>query len=206
MTEATAFWQENQVGGPYITIESSERALLERKELFPNLYTLMPVAHPGKTILDYGCGPGHDSLLFLRAGAAHVYYADISWLALKYTTERLELYGYDNATALFADDDEMPKVDYVHCAGVIHHVHDPIGVLRKLRRALREGGAARFMVYDGDLSDHSQSDVPITEWWTHTEFLALCKDAGFERGKYLGSYECSTDWRPNCQAACYWLQ
>ena len=143
----TTFWQENQVGGPYATVEESEEALRERNERFEGLLSLMPVEYTGQTVLDYGCGPGHDTILFLRYRAAHVYYADISWLALKITTERLEMHGLSkNATALFADDDEMPVVDHVHCAGVLHHVHDPIGVLQKLRRALKPGGTARIMV------------------------------------------------------------
>ena len=201
----TTFWQENQVGGPYLTIEESEQALAEREDLYPDLHKLMPVDLPGRTILDYGCGPGHDTVLFLRHNAAHVFYADISWLALKMTHERLAMYGFEKrATARFADDDELPLVDYVHCAGVIHHVHDPIGVLKKLRRALSYGGEARIMVYDGEKSTHSQSDVPITEWWTRKDFLSLAYESGFE-GEWIGSYPCSAEWRPNCYAACYRL-
>ena len=201
----TTFWQEHQVGGPYESVEESERGLDERMRMYPTLLDLMPVDYPGSTILDYGCGPGHDTILFLRHRARHVYYADISWQALKTTTDRLYMHDLTgHATPLFADDDRMPLVDHVHCAGVIHHVADPIGVMLKLRRALREGGEARVMVYDGELSPHTQSEVPITEWWTHKEFLALAREAGFS-GEYLGSYPCPADWRPDCQAACYAL-
>lgn len=201
----TTFWQEHQVGGPYATVEESENALTARDELYPGLTQLMPVDLPGKTILDYGCGPGHDTILFLRHQAAHVYYADISALALKTTSKRLEMHGLQKrATPLFADEDELPIVDHVHCAGVIHHVHDPIGVLRKLRTALRYGGEARVMVYDGDISTHSQSEVPITEWWTKKEFLSLVQEAGFA-GEWVGSYSCPAEWRPDCHAACFRL-
>jgi hypothetical protein len=60
------------------------------------------------------------------------------------------------------------------------------------------------MVYDGELSDHTQSEVPITEWWTADEIKAMAKEAGFE-SEILGSYSCSSEWRPNCYAACYSL-
>lgn len=201
----TTFWQVHQVGGPYETVEESERGLEARLALYPTLLELMPVDYPGRVILDYGCGPGHDTILFLRHRARHVYYADISWQALKTTSERLRMHGLTaHASGLFADDEAMPQVDHVHCAGVIHHVSDPLAVLLKLRRALREGGDARVMVYDGELSPHTQSEVPITEWWSHKEFLALAAEAGFQ-GEYLGSYPCPAQWRPDCHAACYSL-
>ena len=197
----TAFWQEHQVGGPYASLEESTNALRERNAKFPTLLELMPVNFPGKRILDYGCGPGHDTLLFLENGAKHVYFADISWQALKTTSERLEMHGLrDLSTALFSDD-KLPLVDHIHCAGVLHHVHDPVHALYRMRRAGRD---ANVMVYDGEQSDHSESEVPITEWWTHAQFLSLASEAGW-RGKYLGSYPCSAEWRPNCNAACYRL-
>lgn len=201
----TAFWQEHQVGGPFADATESTQALLDRHGLFPDLLKLMPVSYPGLTVLDYGCGPGHDTLLFLHHGASRVFFADISWRALKTTSDRLDLHGLRNqAQALFADDD-LPQVDHIHCAGVLHHAHDPISILTRLRGALRSGGEANVMVYDGEHSEHSQSDVPITEWWTHAEFVALASEAGWKT-KYLGSYPCSSEWRPNCYAACYRLK
>lgn len=200
----TVFWQEHQVGGPYASAQESTQALLDRIQQYPDLLKLMPVNFPGKTILDYGCGPGHDTLLFLENGAEHVYFADISWQALKTTSERLEMHGVrERTSALFADDD-LPVVDHIHCAGVLHHVFDPLGALVRMKRALRPRGDCNVMVYDGEQSDHSESEVPITEWWTHAEFINLAGEAGW-RGKYLGSYPCSAEWRPNCNAACYKL-
>jgi SAM-dependent methyltransferase len=202
---STQFWQENQVGGPYFTVEESEAALIYREHLYPDLHDLMPVRFPGHTILDYGCGPGHDTLLFLLHGAYHVYFADISWLALQITSDRLGLHHLrDQATGLLADDGDLPEVDHVHCAGVLHHVVDPIGALKRMRGALKPKGEARVMVYDGELSPHSQSEVPITEWWTHDEFIAIAKEGGFE-AEWLGSYPCPAEWRPDCYAACYRL-
>lgn len=201
---ATDFWQEHQVGGPYEGPYESEQALAQRAAMFPGLEKLMPTRYPGKTVLDFGCGPGHDTILFLRNGASHVYYADVSWQALKTTSERLVFHGLSETTALFADDDPLPSVEHVHCAGVLHHMHDPLAALMRLRCCLMPDGHACVMVYDGEMSQHTQSSVPITEWWTHSEFLALAQEAGW-RGKYTGSYECSADWRPECWAACYRL-
>ena len=198
---ATDFWQEHQVADRYETYEQSCAALLERFERYPDLKKLMPIAHPGKTVLDFGCGPGHDTLLLLNHGAHHVYFADVSWKALRNTNDRPKLHGLRGAaTALFADD-VLPEVDHVHCAGVLHHMHDPLGALERLRAA---APSARVMVYDGKLSEHSQSLVPITEWWSPEEFIAICEQTGWH-AIYVGSYECSAEWRPNCWAACFSL-
>ncbi len=199
--DATAFWQKNQVGGPYSTLDESEKALAERKERYPELRELMPTAFPEKRVLDFGCGPGHDTILLLQGGAAHVFFADVSWQALQTTNDRLRMHNLrPYATPLFADD-VLPQVDHVHCAGVLHHMHDPLDALMRLRAVAPK---ARMMVYDGERSDHSQSAVPITEWWTPKEFVALCREAEW-KAKHVGSYECSAEWRPNCWAACYAL-
>ena len=195
----TDFWQENQVGGPYETYEQSVAALLDRAEKYPLLRELMPTSFPAKTVLDFGCGPGHDTIQLLNAGARHVYFADVSWQALSTTNDRLKMHGLrSEATPLFADD-PLPAVDHVHCAGVLHHMHDPEDALLRLRSC---APSARFMVYDGKKSEHSQSLVPITEWWTPKEFISMCDDAGWA-AVYVGSYECSASWRPNCWAACF---
>ena len=82
---ATDFWQEHQVGGPYFMLSQSVEALEERRQLYPKLEELMPTHMPGKNILDFGCGPGHDTIQFLQNGAAHVWFADVSWQALETT-------------------------------------------------------------------------------------------------------------------------
>jgi len=200
---ATAFWQEHQVGGPYQTLEESAAALDERQALYPNLYELMPVNFPGKTVLDYGCGPGHDTLLFLLNGASHVYFTDISLFALSETAKRLYFHELSlNATNVPIS--KLPRVDHVHCAGVLHHMLDPVSALKRMHRALKRDGTCNVMVYDGDRSKRTQSDVPITHWWGRAEFMSMAMDAGFV-GSYLGSYECSAPWRPDCYAACYEL-
>jgi 2-polyprenyl-3-methyl-5-hydroxy-6-metoxy-1,4-benzoquinol methylase len=188
MTSATDFWQEHQVGGPYKTLRESQAALNARAALYPDLYKLMPTEFPGKTILDFGCGPGHDTIQFLQHGAEHVWFADISWQALETTSVRVNLHGFEEkTTALFADD-ALPAVDRVHCAGVLHHMYNPEEALLRLRRCSPKMQA---MVYDGKRSKHTQS-------------LDLAAEAGWD-GEYVGSYECSSEWRPKCFAACFAL-
>jgi ubiquinone/menaquinone biosynthesis C-methylase UbiE len=200
---STEFWTENQVGGPYATLEESQAALAERRLLYPTLLELMPVEHPGKTVLDYGCGPGHDTILLCQHGAGHVFYYDISPLALDIVDARLEMHGLaDHASP--CERTRFPHVDHIHCAGVLHHTEEPEAILRGLRRILKPGGDARMMIYDGERSTISQSKVPITLWWTEEQFTEMCAAAGFD-AEYVGGYDCSAPWRPDCMAACYLL-
>jgi ubiquinone/menaquinone biosynthesis C-methylase UbiE len=164
----------------------------------------MPVDHPNKTVLDFGCGPGHDTLLFCQHDAGHVYFYDISPLALAIVDARLDMHGVaDHASPCHRT--LMPAhVDHIHCAGVLHHTEFPEKILRDFRRLIRPDGEVRVMIYDGDRSEITQSDVPITLWWTEKQFTEMSGDARFD-AEYVGGYDCSAPWRPNCQAACYRL-
>lgn len=210
MTAVEEFWGENQVAERPATHAESLAQLERRREMFPELERLMPTYFPGKTILDYGCGPGHDTLQFLLNGARRVYYADVSERALRITADRLRLAGLFYGQRWKVRDNRIPLlpfVDHVHCAGVLHHLSNPEEVLRSFRVSLRPGhGECRLMVYDGDRSEHTQSDVPITNWWGFDDVMRMAAEAGFDRSKYHGSYECSAPWRPNCYAACYVLR
>jgi SAM-dependent methyltransferase len=211
LTAVSAFWGETVLAGPFRTAKESRASLHARLDLYPNLLDLMPVDAPGLTVLDYGCGPGHDTLLYLTLGrAGFVYYADISEKALTITEHRLRLHRIngDGKPIAVADGGRpaLPRVDRIHCAGVLHHASNPREILGAFRKALILDGDVRLMVYDGELSEHTQSDVPITNWWTQDDVYSMAVEAGFTFMEYRGSYECSSPWRPNCYAACYRLR
>ena len=89
--ESIAHWDANQVMtfAENVTAEESQNAMEWRNSLYPGLLSLMPVELPGKTVIDFGCGPGHDTIGFLLNGAEHVYAVDASWNGLSYTRARL---------------------------------------------------------------------------------------------------------------------
>jgi trans-aconitate methyltransferase len=191
------------VGGPYPTVEASSRALRERALEYPDLHQFMPTDDAvGMTVIDYGCGPGHDTILFLLGGADRVRAYDKSQMALDTTRARLTAHGLARCATVHFPGVPLPKADRVHCAGVLHHIADPHPVLVRLAKALRPDAHLNLMVYDGDESEHWQSDVPVTHWWTKRQVADMAAKAGLE-GQYVGGYPCEAPWRQNCVAACY---
>lgn len=155
-----AFWSEHTVESRgFKSVEESTRYLDWRFEQYPLHREFMDLygSHDGETILDYGCGPGSDTVGFLLYSRARkVIGVDVSPKALSLAEKRIRLHDiardrYDlrltsNSTSSvdLADD----SVDYVHCSGVLQHVTDPSGVLLELYRLLRRGGRGRVMVYN----------------------------------------------------------
>ena len=127
--------------------------------------------------------------------------------------DRVELlHGADGDPAIPLDDE---TVDHVNCQGVLHHTSDPEAILGELARVARPGGTGTIMVYNRDSvwfhlytayermvvedmfpgADVHEAfrrntdgpDCPISRSYPAEEFVALCRDAGFEVD-YLGGY------------------
>jgi SAM-dependent methyltransferase len=128
-----------------------------RNDQYFGYIDLMPVdAQDGKTVLDFGCGPGHDLVGFATTSKpARLIGMDVSPSSIGEARERLALH---QASCEFIQLDPHPtqlpldkaSVDYVHSSGVLHHVPDAIPLLREFRRVLRPTGSARVMVYNYD--------------------------------------------------------
>jgi len=157
-----AYWAEQTIPNPEFTsAEESGRHLEARARTYPLFRDYMNAYgdHAGETIVDYGCGPGNDTLGFaLWSNADRVVGVDVSRKALRMARSRLDLHGLDADRApLLLISDATPhlplgaeSVDYVHSLGVLHHTTHPGAILRELHRILKPGGRACVMVYNRD--------------------------------------------------------
>lgn len=203
--ESVTHWDNTQIAyfGEDVSAEKSLAAMERRNGMYPGLLELMPIHLPGRTIIDFGCGPGHDTIGFLLNDAKHVYAVDSSWQGLTSLWYRLNAHGFTERCTLIRvgeGDWHLPKVQHVHCAGVLHHIEKPIPVLTKLRHAIaRLSGEIRLMVYDAESEyvrktggveafEHvADGDAPIAKAWTHAEVVRMAKLAGL-KAQYLGGY------------------
>lgn len=223
--ESISFWNVHQVAsfGEEVTAAESLHELGLRNALYPGLLDLMPVNFPGKEILDFGCGPGHDTIQFLLHGAKHVYAADVSEFGLASLQHRLRAHGLaDRCTVILLGKVwGIPKdsVDHIHAAGVIHHLAYPVPALRKLARALRPEGEIRMMVYSAESQFFQQHcsrskkvfrsrldhGAPIINVWTAEEVTDLAAQAGLY-ATYVGSYRIPSETEGPGLSSCWSLR
>jgi SAM-dependent methyltransferase len=231
-TKVDKYWSEHTVNSkPFATAEESERYLKWRFEVYPKFKEFMNLygKHDDEVILDYGCGPGNDLVGFaIYTEARQVAGIDVSPRALALAGHRLGLHGVNpERVRLLQSSDSFSKVpledasvDYVHCAGVLHHTSDPQALLADFHRVMRPGSKACVMVYNGDsvwlhlftayermiiqgmfagLSldeafgrNTDGADCPIARCYRAEEFSAICEAAGFDC-EYVGGYLSDTE-------------
>lgn len=103
----------------------------------------------GKTVLDYGCGPGYWTDYLFEHGAKWVTGIDVSEGEIEQAIEKARAAGYaDRSQFLVADahatglPDEA--FDLVVGSSILHHLDLRIA-LEELRRIMRPGGSAVFL-------------------------------------------------------------
>jgi SAM-dependent methyltransferase len=128
-----------------------------RNDQYRGYIDLMSVAgHDGEVVLDYGCGPGHDLVgIGHYSSPARLMGCDVSPKALWMARKRLDLHDTTvDLVQIGETDDRLPfddgSIDYIHSSGVLHHVPDPVAVLREFGRILKPDGYSRVMVYNYD--------------------------------------------------------
>lgn len=160
------YWTGHTVLGA-VSVQTRAQSLermQQRKNEYQMCHELMEydAIHEGKVILDYGCGPGDDSLGFaMHARPASLIAMDVSLTSLNHLKSRLSLHQNDifsgcdlrliqgsNTRAVIPLEDE--SIDFINCAGVLQHTRDPLGILKEFQRVLKKRGRIKVMVYNYD--------------------------------------------------------
>lgn len=231
-TEVDSYWSEHTVNSvPFRTARESEDYLAWRASVYPKFKELMNLygEHDAEVLLDYGCGPGNDVTGFaIYTKAKKVIGIDVSPKALalanhrlalhEVSPERIELIQSSDSLSSVPLEDE--SVDYIHCAGVLHHTSSPQTLLKEFHRVLRPGARACIMVYNRDslwlhlytayvrmivqndfqglslmeafTRNTDGENCPIARCYAPAEFTAICREAGFDCD-YAGGYLSDTE-------------
>jgi SAM-dependent methyltransferase len=123
-TDVDRYWTDHLVHSePFKSVADSERYLAWRFEEYPLFreFSGLYGEHPGKVVLDYGCGPGHDVVGFaLYSGAHRIIGVDVSPTALELAAQRVALHGVDpdRVDLLHTSDAEpaLPLDDASECS------------------------------------------------------------------------------------------
>jgi SAM-dependent methyltransferase len=179
------YWTRHNVSlhRTFSNAEESSQYLRWRNAQYHFYEQLMPLqGFDDLTIVDYGCGPGHDLVGFATLSRPRrLVGLDISPSSLAQAKARLALHGA--ASELHQLDDttvgiplESNSVDYVHSSGVLHHTSRPDLILREFVRILKPGGRCRVMIYNHDslwmhlyvayqkrLVENQHADIPLEQ-------------------------------------------
>lgn len=133
-------------------------------------------------IADIGAGPGYFTLpaaAWVGSGGL-VYALDIEPEMLQRLEQRLEANEVDNVRCLNSQEATLPlpdgSVDRALLANVLHEATEPVGLLREVRRILRDGGKVAIVEWNpGDTEDGPPADERLAA----KQVKSLLKEAGF---------------------------
>jgi SAM-dependent methyltransferase len=94
------------------------------------------VSFPGKKLLDLGSGIAGYALIFAQQGA-QVFCLDLQPVQIK-SPDNIVIVRGDALAIPFGRD----QFDFIFCASLIEHVHDPLRLLNEVERSLKPGGLA----------------------------------------------------------------
>lgn len=130
--------------------------------------TIAEVSLQGKTVLDFGCGNGAQTMEFAGEGA-HIVAADIGLENLGVLAGRLRETGSGTVMPVQYDGVHLPvrtaSIDLVLSYEVIEHVDDEAAMLSELRRVLRPEGEMVISVPNkGWIFETHGARLPILKW------------------------------------------
>jgi SAM-dependent methyltransferase len=127
----------------------------------------------GRDILVAGCGTGHELLnLAVHYPEARVLGLDLSAPSLAYGKQKAIEFGVENVEFMRADILDTGSLDrqfdLVSCAGVLHHMEDPVEGWRKLLACLKPDGYMKIALY----SEAARQTVVACRSWIEEQGFA----------------------------------
>ncbi|HZQ29097.1 MAG TPA: methyltransferase domain-containing protein [Acidimicrobiales bacterium] len=179
------------------TVENSAAYLLER-------------LRPGLRLLDVGCGPGTITLDL----AAHVAPGEV--IGIDASAEVIEEARAAAAAAggsvsfEVADVYDLPfddgAFDVVHVHQVLHHVPDPVGALRALRRVCRPGGVVAVRETDYHAMTWAPANPALDRWMALFQAVARGNGGEPDAGRLLYGWALDAGYaevQPSASAWCF---
>lgn len=137
-------------------------------------------------VLEYGCGGGSDAISYLRRGN-RVRFVDVVASNVECSRRRVEAAGLNakaEGIALASSDDFSAfadaMFDVVSSHGVLHHISEPLPVLRQMRRVIRPDGSLYVMLYTEHLHERCLTGIRglVANGMTETEAFCCMTDGG----------------------------
>ena len=99
----------------------------ERQEITQNIIDFCK-SYGFKSVYDYGCGIGLDTIPLMESGLK-IYYYDLPSKHLDFLRFRMHRRGIERA---YVELDSYFEVDLINCIAVLEHVKEPLQLLKKL--------------------------------------------------------------------------
>jgi ubiquinone/menaquinone biosynthesis C-methylase UbiE len=128
-------------------------------------------------ILIAGCGTGKQILVANNYLNANILAVDLSLASLAYAKRKIEKLNLKNIEFLHADILQLKnlnkKFDVIECAGVLHHMRDPLEGLNVLLELLEPHGLLRLGLY----SELARQDIiEVREFIKNKKFMNTIND------------------------------
>lgn len=144
----------------------------------------------GHTLLDVGSGAGTLTCdLAKRLAPGKVTAFEMEEAALQLTRDAVQEASITNVSFVVGDAHQMPfednSFDIVHAHQVLQHVHDPVQVLREMRRVCKPGGivAVRDSDYGGFV--WQPASPQLTHWMSLYQQASRANGGEPNAGRYL---------------------
>jgi SAM-dependent methyltransferase len=186
-----------------LTAERTAQEWYPNDVLLPTQRDLMALLPPRPAILDFGCGPGYESMR-LRSLGADVTGIDISAESIRIARSRNPACRFVRMD-FFEIDDSLGRFDAVWASGSLIHVPPQlmVHVLTSIRGVLLQKGMLCAVIRDGSGSVVSHPVIDgtalerIVYRYTRAEFTAYCRRSGLRylRNGALAESLVQSGWR-----------